>query len=304
MRKKILILGFVLNLILQACGSTNIVNDLVDDDSSDTILSITPNEVIAVDRLIYSALNDKQKELYDTLLNCYKNFDTQIEIFATEDDVKIAHKAIIADNPDLFYVNGYVTDANMGVLFKTSKSFQLYPNYICSKEDYENYLATVDAKCNKILAGIDANASDYDKSKFVFEQIIDMTKYTADAENAQNMLSVFLAGKAVCNGYSQSYSYLMHKLNIPCAMITGQLQGVAHTWNIAVLDNDFYISDLTSGDSSYVYNDEKFDYCDYSYLNIDPSFLPEYMMSSMFSNFIMTATDNNYFYKENLFVNS
>ena len=218
----------------------------------------------------------------------------------TDNDVKVAHKAIIADNPEIFYVNGYVTDASVGALIKISKTYSLYPNYTCTSKERDDYIAQVESVIAEGITDDYSALSDYEKSRLAFDFLVDTTVYDTEAEYGQNILSTFLYGRSVCGGYSQGYSYIMQKMGLSCAMITGALEDTAHSWNVAVLDGDYYMTDLTNGDSFYEIDNKRYDYPDYSYLNINPNYMPDYTVSSMYSNFLVTATEDNYYYKENL----
>lgn len=272
-----------------------------EEDVSD-IVPANVSDVKSVNTITYSLLTDDQKAIYDALVNCYTNFDSQVEITGLEEDIETAHHAIIADRPEIFYVNGYVTDASTGAIIDAAKEYTVYPNYTHTKEEYDDLMAQVNSVADGWCKNLSTSATDYEKSKYVFDTIIDQAKYKTDAAYNQNMLSVFIYGQTVCGGYSQSFSYLMQKLGIPCAMITGELSGTAHSWNVCILDNEFYLTDLTNGDSYYEVNGEKYDYYDYSYLNINPGFIPEYGVTDLFKRIQVSAKEDNYYYKEGLHI--
>lgn len=285
-------------MLFIACKSSS-----VDMPNEDTLVSggyIEP-KVTTVNEIIYNTLTDTQKSIYKDLVNCYANFNSSVTITGTDDDIKIAHQAIIADRPEIFYVNGYVTDASFGALFLDEKEYTLYPNYTCSKDEYDTTLAKINEKTDAWLAEFDA-LDDYTISKYAFDVIAKNTVYKTDSAYSQNMVSVFEYGQSVCGGYSQAYSYLLQKMGVPCAMIIGELSDVAHSWNISILDGQYYLTDLTNGDSYYEINGKRYDYNDYSYLNINPEYLPNYAVSKLFNRIKVSATEDNYYYKENLHI--
>ena len=55
-------------------------------------------------------------------------------------------------------------------------------------------------------------SSDYEKSKWVYETLINRVDYVADAPDNQNIISVFLNGQTVCQGYSNAANYLFSKI--------------------------------------------------------------------------------------------
>ena len=64
-------------------------------------------------------------------------------------------------------------------------------------------------------------------------------------------LGVFLTHKAVCQGYSLTYSLLMNGLDIPTDYVTGAIAGTSgHAWNRIYLDGNWYHADATFDDAS------------------------------------------------------
>ena len=64
---------------------------------------------------------------------------------------------------------------------------------------------------------------DYEKAKKLYELLIDNVDYRANAEYNQNILSVFLNEKTVCAGYAKAYKYLLDQIEIPCMVLTGNV---------------------------------------------------------------------------------
>ena len=67
--------------------------------------------------------------------------------------------------------------------------------------------------------------------------------YDLNAENNQNIISVFLEGRTVCQGYACATKYLMDLLDIPCTIVTGTANGEPHAWNLIELDGAYYYMD-------------------------------------------------------------
>ena len=155
----------------------------------------------------------------------------------------------------------------------------------------------IKAAANEWLSDIPEDASSYEKSKLIFEKVVDNTTYKKDCTHNQDMASVFLYGQSVCGGYTQGYSYLMQQLGIPCAVIYGELEGTPHAWNVSILDNAYYMSDPTNGDGSFTNgNNEKIEYINYNYLNIIPAYTVDYVPS--YSSIKCTDNKDNYYIKE------
>ena len=52
----------------------------------------------------------------------------------------------------------------------------------------------------------------------------------------QNIISVFLNKKTVCQGYANATQYLLTLLGIPAVVVTGTAEGDTHAWNLVQLD--------------------------------------------------------------------
>lgn len=59
-------------------------------------------------------------------------------------------------------------------------------------------------------------------------------------------------GKAVCEGYAAAFEYLMERIGIRCGTVIGRAYGVngwdGHSWNIVMLDGEYYHVDVTFDD--------------------------------------------------------
>jgi hypothetical protein len=75
-------------------------------------------------------------------------------------------------------------------------------------------------------------------------------------DNNQNICSVFLEGKSVCQGYAKSLQYMLQKSGIECFIVTGFTGGERHAWDVAKINGNYYYLDPTWGDASYSYSGE------------------------------------------------
>lgn len=104
---------------------------------------------------------------------------------------------------------------------------------------------------DSILKNVDPSWGDYEKAKYVFEYLAGNVEYQMGTEQNQNIISVFLNKKTVCQGYANATQYLLTLLGIPAVVVTGTAEGDTHAWNLVQLDGAYYFMDTTWGNSSY-----------------------------------------------------
>ena len=59
-----------------------------------------------------------------------------------------------------------------------------------------------------------------------------------------------ISGKTICTGYAMAHKALCDRLGLPCWVISGNIKGAGHAWNMIRLDGKTYFVDCTSADST------------------------------------------------------
>lgn len=200
-----------------------------------------PEEVesISTEAYAYQTLDEKTKKVYDEVLDAILKNKESVAVSTTEQEVlDNAYNAVNADYGGLFWVSGYMyTQHSRG---DNIIGMDFSPSYTMEQSEREEIQAQIDSRVEELLTGIPTEASDYEKVKYVFETLIEQVDYNPDAENNQNIISVFLNGETVCQGYACATQYLLRLLNIQCAIVTGKADGDAHAWNLVRMDGDYY----------------------------------------------------------------
>ena len=208
-------------------------------------------ESVSYDRYAYQQLDDEAKVTYDQLYNCITEFYDKVTLTTkNKEAIDLAYEAMMADYGNLFWANGYVlnTYTSDGEVV----GIEYAPKYTMSKDQRDVYTAKVEATAQEWLSGIDQSASDFDKALYVFETLIEKVDYDPESQENQNILSVFLYNSTVCQGYSDAAWYLLDKLGIKSTVITGEVKGDNHAWNLVYLDGAYYYMDVTWGNSKYL----------------------------------------------------
>ena len=154
---------------------------------------------------------------------------------------------------------------------------------------------------------------EYEKMKAVYEYVVTNTTYNVDAEDNQNICSVFLNGQSVCQGYAEATQYLLQTLGMESAIVSGLVNtGNRHAWNIVKVNGVYYYVDTTWGDADYRIVDESGEVAqsDMAQINYDYFLVTTrqleltHQIESVITMPECSATVDNYYVKEGLLFES
>ncbi len=211
----------------------------------------TDEEVKEDERAYYfSTLNSSDKKIYMEIYNAILSMADSADLSADDpDQVDRIFNLCMMDHPELFFCDGYKATVNTRSGETTGVVFS--GKYNVGREDKNSREADIKAAADKILSGVPDDDSEYEKVKYIYEWIIDNTEYVDGAPDNQNISSVFLNHKSVCQGYTMATKYLLDRMGIFCTVVYGTAANENHAWNLARLDGTYCYIDTTFGDSSY-----------------------------------------------------
>lgn len=253
----------------------------------------------------FEQLGSAEKRVY---VEMYQILVRQAEeiLVSTTDPEGLAriYQALINDHPEFFYLTGYTYTRYMRqdeIQYITFSGRYLYDGAEVARRQ-----AAIDTAVDAKIGGL-IGADDYETVRAVYEDLILSTDYSMDSPDNQNICSVFLDRKSVCNGYAKAAQYLLNDLGIPCIIVNGNASGNAHAWNIVEIDGQYYHMDVTWGDPSYYSKDaqEKAGApdIDYSYLCVTTAEIGKnHSVDAQFAFPECTAMENNYFVREGLYL--
>ena len=167
------------------------------------------------------------------------------DILYTAEDYNLENKACTVGN------DGLITARSEG----TTEVWAKYKNalYRCvinvknkMDSDLENKVVEIADKFRHL--------SDVDKVMAVHDYLIDHIEY-AYSHIVRRAYGALIEGKAVCQGYAQSFQKILSNLNIEGHTVTGwniSDKPVLHEWNRVKLDGEWYYIDLTWDDTPWV----------------------------------------------------
>lgn len=253
----------------------------------------------------YSLLDSFDKQLYLEMFIILKEYETNV-CLCSLDSAKIDNvfSCVLFDHPEIFYTNGYVL--TQYTVKDEIVRYAMAPMYTMEKEQADEAQALVDEYTDFFLQGIDKYASEYEKIKYTYEFVIINTEYELDSPENQNILSVMLYRKSVCQGYARAIQYLLSKLGVSSTIVSGYVEsGEGHAWNLVKCNNAYYYLDSTWGDSSYAAEEDKSQYdISYDYLNITTADLEKnHIIDNIAEVPNCVFTQDNYYVREGLMFN-
>jgi transglutaminase/protease-like cytokinesis protein 3 len=186
-------------------------------------------------------LNPELQSAYDEILRNLQEFQDEIPISYDKETTRLITTAIMADHPELFWLDGSWT------IQSTSKGNLLIPSHVPTRQQAEETLAQMDEIANEMTAS--AGPYDHEIAWATYCALAETCTYDLEAPNQQTAFGAMIDKRAVCAGYARAFQYVMHKHGIPCGIVTGECDGERHMWCIAKLDGTWCQIDPTWGDA-------------------------------------------------------
>lgn len=266
-------------------------------------------------RYAYERLTDSGKTLYVEILTILQHQAEGIVVSTTSvDAIEMVFDYVMVDHPEIFYVTA-CKYTNYTVASSTTK-IAFSGIYAYGPEEVQRRQTLINDAVSRCLAGAPSSSDQYYAIKYVYEYIITNTDYAPGAEDNQNICSVFLNKRSVCNGYAKAAQLLLNKLGIECTLVTGTVHtrngsSERHAWNLVKCNGQYYYLDVTWGDASYQTvsgesaDASKLPSVNYDYLNVTTA---EITKNHTLPDYIYMPTCNsmtdNYFVREGIYFTS
>lgn len=288
------------------------------DDSSKTEITELPQKDLAMANaeLVqsnglkyyqYDLLSDEDRVIYTEIFSIINTHAKDTKVSSKDpDQIEKAFNCVMLDHPELFYLTGYSFTKYM----RGSKieKITLSGNYTMSANEVKEKKLAVEAYVDKCVAGYNGPVDDYEKIKYVYEYLIKNTEYDMSVPNNQNVLSVVLENRTVCQGYAKAMQLILNRMGVFCILCEGVVKGTeSHVWDIVRINDRFYHVDATWGDASYMIEDKSGDFeapdINYDYLCVtDDEIKKTHVIKENTIHPVCDSMEDNYYVREGLYL--
>lgn len=201
-------------------------------------------------------------EIYNAIIEQHKNIKIR-KTHLNINDINIIMQSMLDNHPDVFYVNEWD-------VFWSNDEIVVCPKYIGTKKE----ISVLKTECDKqieIILSRTNGMSLKESIKRIHDILIRNITYSEnDNYTHHTIIGPIIERKAVCDGFSRLYKYLLNKLNIDCIVVRGRgfngtlVDSESHLWNMINLYGKWYHIDVTY-DATLSLND----YIRYDYFLVD-----------------------------------
>lgn len=258
----------------------------------------------------YHHLDGEKQKIYLEVLDALTGMKSGVPLSTLDKSVlDVVFACVMNDHPELFYTDGYqYTEYTIG---GTVTGLTFSGKYSMTDAEAEQAKLMIEQRLAECFQQVPLNEDEYSTVRYLYEWLIDHTEYDRTAENNQNICSVFLQGRSVCQGYAKAMQYMLQKAGIQCVLVTGFTNGERHGWDLVRVNGEYYYLDPTWGDASYASGgtesalDGFVPPINYDYFLVTTDEITRtHSIEKVVELPLCTAVDDNYFVREGLFFDS
>lgn len=234
------------------------VEDVSSSSSLDDLETLSDEEIAGcaannAGRYAYETLNESDRRIYNQInLGLNKMTDGVAVDTQNTDTIGRIFQCVMMDHPEIFWVTGFTyTKYTLGGELVAIGFKGTYP---ISNDERASRQSAIEQAINTCLSGM-PGGDDYSKIKYVYEYIVLNTEYDMNSPDNQNICSVLLNHRSVCQGYAKTMQILLNRAGIMCTLVSGVTASPDgnqnHTWNLVKSGGNYYYVDCTWGDASY-----------------------------------------------------
>ena len=267
-------------------------------ETADPWLNEVPEKLTDVGspyKFYYDGLEDTEKLAYNEILSQIYSMPEKIRIpDISGEQLDRVFSALLADNPDLFFVGRRCTLSAKG--FYTFCAVEYY----IDSETYAEQKSELEEVCANVISSLTAPDDEFRTELEIHDFIVDKCSYRLeDGEFVySSAYGAIVNGDAACEGYSKAAKLLLDMAGIESAVVSGisdntQEPEGPHMWNAVKINGDFYYLDCTWDDPV---SESGKEMRMYAYFNLNDEMIAA-THRDFSIDFDCTATDENYYIK-------
>ncbi len=211
---------------------------------------VEPSQAGSPYKTYFYQLSSIEKQAYNLILEHIYEMPEKILVpNLTQTELDEVFKAILNDNPDLYFVGRKCT--LKPELWNVFISFE----YIMTPGEYESAKADFKERTDTIIASLSDPGDQFKTELEIHDIIVRSCSYKIEEDDYiySSSYGCLINGKAACEGYSKAAKYLFDRVGIESALICGKatpLDGIPgdHMWNVVKINGDWYHLDCTWDD--------------------------------------------------------
>lgn len=184
------------------------------------------------------------QRVYDGLDALARDYDFDGSVYVPADmedyDIALLGTYFYYDHPEYYWASPVIAQEG------GRRVMRLAPSGDIPAQTAREQQAEIDEAAKTFLDGVTGGA--FEKAVAVHDRLVERVARDRDSsgENSGNIYGALVEKKAMCDGYSRAYQYLMAKLGVKCVYYQGESrQGTPHAWNAVYIDGGWYYVDVT-----------------------------------------------------------
>lgn len=192
---------------------------------------------------------EKYFKAYNAIKSGVENFESEIRLGteADENEIWMIFNSYRSDHPEHFWLNPVTLPFGTLCADGAIESF-IAPKYFFTKEQMSAETEKINAAADELLKGITPSMPEFERERLLHDRLAKSITYDLNEKYAHTAYGALVNGRAVCDGYTQAFQYLLQRVGIQSFMVTGAGNGGNHAWNIVRIDGKYYNVDLTWDD--------------------------------------------------------
>lgn len=274
----------------------HVANNVV--DSADPWKNKSPEKLTDIGspyKFYYEELNDTEKHAYNEILSNIYTMPEKVRIPDIDgEQLDRIFSALLADNPDLFFVGRKCTLTAKGL--STYCAVEYYIDY----ETYLNQKAELEKVCSEVMASLTDPEDEFRTELEIHDFIVENCAYRLEKGEFvySSAYGALVNGEAACEGYSKAAKLLLDMTGMESAVVSGISDNTEdpegpHMWNAVKVNGDFYYLDCTWDDPV---SESGKEMVMYAYFNLNDEMIAA-THSDFSYEFNCTATAENYYIK-------